>query len=382
MDAIELRKQLHQHPELSENEHFTSKNIVESLKELYPNRVLEKLGYMKTGVCAEYCGRDRGPTILIRAELDALPIQETNDFKHASRVVGISHKCGHDGHMATLMELAKSLKDTPIKKGRVLLLFQPAEETGTGAQAIVEDPNFNEMGEPDFVYAFHNIPKFPLGQVILRENLFAQASVGFIVNYVGTTSHSSYPENGVSPSPALTQLVSEVNQFAEKLGPQAAGPILGTISYAQLGLAEKGPNFGTAPGEATIMGVLRGEKNSDLQLLRDELFRISEELAFQYRLQFDISWHEAFSATTVDNECVHHVENAAKKLDLPVRFIEQPFRWSEDFGRFTEKYKGAFFGLGAGTDHVQLHDDSYDYPDELIPVGARLYRAIIDAHLT
>ena len=380
-DIAVFRRDLHAHPELSEKETRTAQAIVQRLAKSDPSQVIDGLGSMQTGICAVYDSGAPGPTVLVRCELDALPIQETNAFEHRSTSPGVSHKCGHDGHMATLVALSDDLGADPIARGRVFLLFQPAEETGTGASAVIGDARFQALGAPDYVYAFHNVPKFPLGDVLVRKGLFAQASVGFIVRFTGKTSHSSYPEHGINPSHAVTELVTAVNQFHSTFTGKAVAPVLGTISYAQVGQIEKGPNFGTTPGEATVMGVVRAQTNEDLARLREELGRLADRLAADSGLQNRLSWHEAFAATGSDDECAEVVAQAARQVGLSVQELEEPFRWSEDFGYFTDTFTGAFFGLGSGVDQPQLHDDSYDYPDELIGTGATLYRAIIDQHL-
>jgi amidohydrolase len=376
-----FRRNLHAHPELSGQEVETARQVVHRLTELAPTRMVTGLGSMRTGVCAVYEGAQPGPTVLVRCELDALPIQERNTFAHRSTVPGVSHKCGHDGHMATLAALAADLHSNPIAHGRVLLLFQPAEETGEGAAAVLQDPAFLALGAPDYVYAFHNVPRFPLGAVLLREGVFAQASVGFLVAFSGRTSHASYPEHGINPTAAVTQLVTAVNAFDTSFAGRAAAPVLGTVSFARIGREATGPNFGTTPGEACVSGVVRAQKTADLDRLRAELADLATRLAAESGLEHSLSWHEAFVATECDDRCVADVKAAASQLGLAVHELEAPFRWSEDFGYFTEAFKGAFFGLGSGVDQPQLHDDGYDYPDELIEIGARLYRALIDRHL-
>lgn len=376
-----FRRSLHAHPELSGREVETAQRVVERLAGSAPARIATGLGSMRTGVCAVYEGAQPGPTVLVRCELDALPIAERNRFAHRSTVPGVSHKCGHDGHMATLAALAADLGAKPIARGRVLLLFQPAEETGEGAVAVLQDPAFRALGGPDYVYAFHNVPKFPLGAVLVREGVFAQGSVGFMVEFSGRTSHSSYPEHGINPTAAVTQLVTAVDSFGSNFAGRASAPVLGTVSYARIGRQETGPNFGTTPGEACVSGVVRAQRTADLDLLRAELAGLAARLAVESGLEHTLSWHEAFAATECDGRCVAEVKAAASQLGLSVQELEEPFRWSEDFGYFTAAFKGALFGLGSGVDQPQLHDDGYDYPDELIEIGARLYRSLIDRHL-
>ncbi len=157
--------------------------------------------------------------------------------------------------------------------------------------------------------------------------------------------------------------------------------MLGTISYAELGSAEKGANFGTTPGRGTVMGVLRAFRSTDLERVRATLAQLAAEFAGESGLEHTLSWHEAFAATESEPGCVGAIEQAASRAGLEVERLAEPFRWSEDFGYFTTDYTGAFFGLGSGAGQPQLHDDGYDYPDDLIVIGARLYREIIDAHL-
>jgi amidohydrolase len=336
---------------------------------------------MGTGVCAIHDSGEPGTTVLIRAELDALPIQESNDFAHRSTVPGVAHKCGHDGHMATLVAVADDLHRRPPARGRVYLLFQPAEETGTGAAAVIDDPRFAALPAPDRVFAFHNIPRYPLGTVLLRRGVFAQGSVGFIARFHGRTSHSSYPEHSLNPAAAVAQLITTVNGFHCDEAERFAAPVLGTISYAQLGNADNGPNFGTTPGEALVMGVLRAHRSEDLTLLRALLVERVELLAADDGLATELSWHEAFEATVSNERDVELVAAAAAACGLEVHELDAPFRWSEDFGHFTQCFGGAFFGLGSGIEQPQLHDNRYDYPDSLIVTGARLYREIIDRSL-
>jgi amidohydrolase len=380
LDMSGLRRHLHAHPELSGNEQETARYIVSALERYEPRFVVDRLGHMGTGVCAAFDSGLPGPTVLLRAELDALPITEKNQFDYRSTRPGVSHKCGHDGHMATLVAVAQSLHARPVERGCVYLLFQPAEETGTGARAVIEDDRFQALRPPDFVYAFHNVPKYPMGQVLVRDGVVAQGSVGFIAEFSGRTSHASHPEHGLSPAKAMTDVVVRVNDFGKSLAGAVSAPVLGTITCAELGRIATGGNFGMSPGDAIVMGVLRGQTSEDLEYLRAELIRLVAKVAADEGLDSKVSWHEEFAPTVATPACSSVVAKAAIQAGLDVVTLDEPFRWSEDFGYFTEAWPGAFFGLGSGTDQPQLHDDRYDYPDELIPIGARLCRAILDRH--
>ena len=374
---IHLRHLLHSCPELSEQEERTAEVIGEALKPLEPSILLENLGTMGTGICAVFEGEEPGPTVLLRCELDALPIDEAPDsFPYASQNKGVSHKCGHDGHMATLIALAKLISDCPPPNGRVALVFQPAEETGTGAVAVLEDKRFKDAVKPDWVFGFHNVPGYPLGQVLVREGCFAAASEGFRIRLDGKKVHSSYPEDGQSPALLLSRLISEVeamNQLTLSQEPKWA-----VVTTASLGETGAGPCHGIAPGEAELNGTLRAYSDSDLHSLKRRLTERVEALTSDTPgISSTLSWHEPFSVTTNDSTATKLIENAARKAELPLQTLEEPFRWSEDFGSFTKSFRGAFFGLGSGTDHPQLHQNDYDYPDDLIAHGVRMYQKLI-----
>lgn len=379
-DIVNLRQLLHSLPELSENEHQTASLLQKTLEKFDPDEVLTQLGEMKTGLCAVYRGKELGPTIVLRCELDALPIEETNTFSYRSQFCGISHKCGHDGHMATLVAVAKSLKERKNECGTIVLLFQPAEETGTGAKSIINDERFTNL-RPDYIFGFHNIPQFPLGQILLKSHSFASASCGFIANLKGRTSHSSYPDNGVNPTEAVIELVSYVKSLASDKSGIFKDQVLAVLSSIQIGNVEHGPNFGTAPGEACVMGILRAYVEEDLDVLKRGLSEKLNELSSHSGLTADLSWYEEFPATFNDESSVNGIETLAKKNQWRYQVLKEPFRWSEDFGYYTKMYRGAFFGLGSGENHPQLHSNNYDYPDELIPIGANILRSIVDYYL-
>lgn len=175
VELIELRRNLHRHPELSGVEEKTAKAIVDELKKLSPTSVLTDLG--GHGVAATFDSGVEGPTVLFRAELDALPIQEISANPWVSSVPGVGHMCGHDGHMMFLLALGRMLSRVPVAKGRVVLMFQPSEEDGSGARAVVADPAYNNI-RPDYAFAIHVEPGRPFAYVSTRAGLTNCASTG------------------------------------------------------------------------------------------------------------------------------------------------------------------------------------------------------------
>jgi amidohydrolase len=155
---ILLRKELHKNPEVSGKELQTSKRIISFLEKQAPDEIITEIG--GAGIAAIYKSKEAGKTVLFRCELDALPIEEINSFEHRSLINGVSHKCGHDGHMAILCGLASELSQNRPETGTIILLFQPAEEDGSGAQKVFSDTKFASL-KPDYVFALHNLPGFP-----------------------------------------------------------------------------------------------------------------------------------------------------------------------------------------------------------------------------
>ena len=179
---INLRKELHKKPELSGFEFETAKRIKQFLVQNQPSEIIENLG--GTGLAAVYQFSNTGKTIIIRCELDALPIQEVNQFDHQSETKGVSHKCGHDGHMAIISGLGFCLKEQKFNSGKVVLLFQPAEENGEGAHKIVTDKKFKNL-KADYVFALHNIPKEPMHSIIAIQKGFSAEVQSFIIKVNG-----------------------------------------------------------------------------------------------------------------------------------------------------------------------------------------------------
>lgn len=177
LNVLQLRHQLHAHPELSGQEVWTSAFIVEQLRKIGISKI--HTDFSQHSILAEIDGQNEGKTLLFRCELDALPIQEANTFEYRSTVNGVSHKCGHDGHSATMLAFAQKLMQHPlpngsgcaISKGKVLLFFQSAEETGAGAKAAIESGIFKQF-PIDYAFAYHNLPSFPLGAVLCKAGIF------------------------------------------------------------------------------------------------------------------------------------------------------------------------------------------------------------------
>ncbi|HNP17637.1 MAG TPA: amidohydrolase [Fulvivirga sp.] len=369
-ELIKLRQELHQHPELSGEEKNTANRIKAFLAQYAPDETIEGVG--GTGLLFVYNGKEPGSTVVIRSELDALPIQEVNEMAYQSKVAGVSHKCGHDGHMVMVAGLAAYLKRNRPQSGKVILLFQPAEETGEGAERMISDPVFQKLGF-DYFFALHNLPGYPTNQIVMREGTFASASQGLIVRLEGKTSHAAEPENGNSPALAMAKIVEKWHSLSNKTLPLSEFAIV-TVVHAQLGTKA----FGVSPGHAHIMATLRAYNDDDLTKLTEEASGFAKRIAEKYRLKIAFEKTEVFAATTNSEKCQKIISDAVQKNGFDSVVRAEPFRWSEDFGLFTKKYEGAMFGLGAGIDCPDLHNPDYDFPDQIISTGLKMFESIID----
>jgi amidohydrolase len=363
----DFRKELHRNPELSGKEKNTAKRIVNFIRKFEPDKIIKNLG--GHGVAAVFDSKQAGPSVLIRGDIDALPIQEKNNIDYVSQTDNVAHLCGHDGHTTILAGLAMLLKNNPPQKGKVVLLFQPAEETGQGAQAVVDDPKFKEI-EPDYAFALHNLPGYPKHSIIISRDIFASASKGMIIKMTGKTSHAAEPENGISPAHALAFIINEIELLPEDFDHFTAS----TIVYAKMG--EKA--FGTSPADLEVNATFRAYRNKDMDMMCKIANASIGEIAKAERLTCDISWTEEFPSTENDPYCVSIIEKAISENNLDFRRLKKPFKWSEDFGVFTTKYRGAMFGLGSGTKHQQLHNPDYDFPDEIIETGIGMFYSIVN----
>lgn len=364
---IELRHLLHMYPELSNKEIETSAKISEFIKECLPDEIINIAG---TGKAFVFNGNKAGKSLMFRAELDALQINEENSISYISKNKGVAHLCGHDGHMAILAGLALKISQERPEKGRVILLFQPAEEMFQGAKDVVEDLNFQQI-RPDLIFALHNIPGVEKHKILLKDGNFAAASKGMTVKLIGKTSHAAEPEKGINPATAISEIIADLEKIKQDQS-QFEDYILLTIIHIRLGEIA----FGTSPGYAELRATLRAFSNKDMDILTKYTEKTIHKIARDQKLGVEITYSEDFPAVINDSGCINMIRDAAEENKLPFEYMEKPFRWSEDFAYFTRLYKGAIFGLGSGIDQPQLHNPDFDFPDDIIDTGIKMFYSI------
>lgn len=372
-DLLDLRHDLHRHPEVSGREAQTARRIEAFLAPSRPDQILRGLG--GHGLAAVYDSGRPGPRVLLRCELDGLPIEDLADVPHRSTVPGVGHQCGHDGHMTMVAAMSRSLARQRPRRGSVVLMFQPAEEDGTGANAVVNDPAFAAVA-PDYAFAIHNMPGIPLGDVHLVDGPICCASRGMIIRLRGRTSHASQPESGRSPMRALSKLMIELTAMSSPSGTPTADVDfrLVTVTHAQMGA----PAFGITPGEACIFATLRSLTNEGMDNLVTRAEALAESLAEAEGLNLKISYSDAFVTCNNAPEATAIVRKALDRIGVAHAAGDLPMRGSEDFGSFGRSAHGALLLLGSGTDVPALHNPDFDFPDALISKGAAIFSQILD----
>ena len=367
----QIRRELHQHPELSGHEARTARFVEDKLQAFHPTKVIRHVG--GHGLLVEYFFSEDGPTVLFRADMDAVAVQEPDDIPHHPQTPGVAHKCGHDGHTTILLRFARMLSERPLPKGRVLLLFQPAEENGSGSKAVL-DTKVLDYYKIDKAFALHNIPGYPASAVLCKEDSFTCAVVSVSITLTGKTSHAAEPQKGISPIPATLNIVDELLRW-NNTDIQSDDYFLSTIVEIHVGEEA----YGVSAGNSVIRATLRAKTD---KLLHQHAQQLKELVATECKrtpdLQHEMEWLEPFSANENDPQSVGMIKNAALRNNLPYIELQTPFSWGEDFGLFMQQYKGAIFGLGSGENCAPLHSPQYDFPDEVIETGATLFYTIAE----
>ncbi len=362
-DYTDIRHRLHEHPQTAGNEQFAHDTIIRHLQQLHPDKVYTNVGGY--GVIAVWGKDPQKPTVAFRADTDALPI---------------GHRCGHDGHTTILLRLAElvdsggcvvdstrgqALPTThPQPTHNILLLWQPAEETGTGSRAIL-DSGILQQYNICAIYGLHNIPGYPLGTVVLCPRTFAAASTGVVYHLDGRETHASTPELGVNPGLAVAEIMQRFASFNNSKGEFRQSTLI-CVHVGQ-------PAFGTSAGHGEVMFTLRAFTNDEMERLIHDANSAVDEIAARHKLTVSRTLVEPFRATENNGDCVEAIEKAAEDVPLRVRYQMEPNRWSEDFAEYLLEFPGAMFGIGSGEHQPELHHPDYDFPDALVEPAAQLF---------
>lgn len=396
---IALRHQLHQNAELSGRERKTKKILMDFMREhtdfemhdcgswFWCVREAKPSGRSPITFRADMDAPSGRSPIAFRADMDALPVDETLDLPYASTTPGVSHKCGHDGHSAALAGLGLELTGISLPRS-VVLIFQPAEETGKGGEVCAR--LIPQLGISQ-VYAFHNLGGYPEGAIVVRDGLSQPASKGLTVHFQGKTSHASDPEEGKNPSDAIADLEIFTRE-ALKDGSLPAGlaedspdpapdravrlSFRGMVLCTIVNMSVGKKDFGVSPGQGEISMTLRAEEEKEMDTLEYAIRNRAEELAARDGLTVTFSVADPFPETRNDPQALERVIRCAGDLGFPVIRMQKLWRASEDFGYYQKQCPGAIFYVGNGTDYPPLHTCLYDFNDRILSRAADLFLAL------
>ena len=369
-----LRRDIHAHPELSFEELRTSELVADRLA-AWGIDVHRGLG--KTGVVGVIRGRPGPRSIGLRADMDALPVTENNQFAHASQHPGKMHACGHDGHTAMLLAAARYLAEHRDFDGTVNLVFQPAEEGGGGAREMMRDGLF-ERFPMDAIFGMHNWPGMAVGEFAIKDGPCFASSNEFRIRIRGKGCHAAMPHFGIDPVPVACQLVQGFQTILTRnVRPVETGVI--SVTMIQAGEATN-----VIPDDVTLQGTVRTFTNDTLDLIEQRMRDMTEQLCAAFGASADFEFSRNYPPTinhTRETEFVREVMKELVGADKVQAF--EPTMGAEDFSFFLQGKPGAYFVIGNGDGaHREgghglgpctLHNPSYDFNDQLIPLGAALW---------
>ena len=369
MNYPEIRQHFHSLAEASGQEEKTSAAILHLLRDFAPTQIHTFPD--NHNIIAIYDSGAEGPTLLLRGDMDAVGVNEHLALPYASRTPGYAHKCGHDGHTTILLGVAEQLHLHPIQKGKILLFFQAAEETGQGCGQLIQS-GFLQSYHIDMVFALHNIPGIPLHSITCRAGSFTCAVISCEIKLDGQTSHAAEPEKGISPFRAATSITEQLLALNH---PKLSDDNYQIVTLVESHIGETA--YGVSAGHGVLRFTLRAKSEALLQALKNDTECIVRtEVAKTPGLSYDIRWLEYFAGGQNSKEAVEIVRKAVDDNGLTYIEKDVPFTWGEDFGLLTQHYPGALFGLGSGINTPPLHHQNFDFPDEIIETGVKMMCSI------
>ena len=372
-DMKTWRRHLHAHPELSYDCHDTAAFIVDRLRDMGVDEVHP--GIARTGIVAIINGQTPGDTIGLRADMDALPINETTGADYASTIKGKMHACGHDGHVTMLLGAARYLCETRRFAGRVALIFQPAEEDGAGGQAMVQEGVMDRFDVKQ-VFGIHNAPNVPLGHFLTTPGAL-MASVDTANVYItGKGGHGATPHECIDPVVAVVGMVQAIQTIIPR-NVYALDEAVISVTQIHTGTASN-----IIPEEAMFCATIRSFKPEVRALLKKRFVEIVEGHAAAYNVQARIDYDWGYPAT------VNHPDEAAFASEVAAEIVGPDASFpnsnremgSEDFSYMLEARPGAYLFMGTGPG-AGLHHPAFDFNDEAAPIGASFFARLVERAL-
>jgi len=360
----QLRHELHQHPELSNQETWTKQHLIDFIK---ANTRLEIVDKGLWFYAIYRAGKDK-KNIAFRADFDAIPMQETLDLPYASQFPGIAHKCGHDGHSASLAGFALEIDQKGADKN-IFFLFQHAEETGDGANQCVTFIKENNIEE---IFAYHNWGGMPFKSVNVINGTSNCASMGMTIHMEGSPAHASQPELGANPAFALAKVIDAIPMLISLENNKCM--VLCTVIQVDIG--ERA--FGVSASKGDLLLTIRALYETEMNQLRKSLEELALAQAEEYGLKVRFAYNDVFPETANHIESSDKIRLVCKAKGFQLVEIKEAFRASEDFGRYLKETKGAICYIGNGEDYPLIHTFEYDFPDEILETAVELFKGLAE----
>lgn len=363
----QIRQDFHRSPELGFEEVQTKAKVANLLRE-YGLEVHEGVGIV--GVLRS---GDGNRAIGLRADMDALPITETSTHDYVSRNSGVMHACGHDGHMTMLLGAAEALAKNPDFSGTVIFIFQPNEEVGLGAKAML-DENLLERFPIEEVYAIHNLPGAPMGQISTRKGLICSSESLFEITIQGQGGHASMPQAGRDAITVGAEIVQSLQTIVSRKLAPGAGAVVSVTEFLTDGQRN------VLPGVATLKGDVRARSPKDRNSIEGFMRQITQGIAHAHGVEVTVRFNTEFIETINSNDPTDAVVRVAQSLGHETIPDRQPMSFSEDFAHFSAAVPGCFLLLGngeTGTVGQPLHSNDYDFNDDLLPIGAEFWTQLV-----
>jgi amidohydrolase len=373
-DITALRRDIHAHPEIRYEEERTAKLVAEQLRSYGVDEVVTGLG--KTGVVALIRGKGASNHgIALRADMDALPIGEISELAYKSKIPGKMHACGHDGHTAMLLGAARYLSQTRNFSGTAVLIFQPAEEGGAGAKAMIDDGLFSRF-PIDAIYGLHNYPGLPVGEFALRAGPMMAASDTIEIIIHGKGTHAARPHFGVDPVLVGSHIVTALQSIVAR----SIDPLESAV--VSICVFQAGDTNNVIPQTARLHGTARSFKMEVRDRLELQVKKIASNIADSFGAKAEVVYDHGYPVVVNETHATEFAAGIAKTIAPSGKANTQlaPVMGAEDFAFYLEQKPGAFIFAGNG-DSASLHHPSYNFNDALIPYGISYWARLVEAAL-
>lgn len=375
--AIEWRRHLHQYPEFGTEEFKTAEFVANKLEEF---GIEVHRGIGGTGVVGILREGASKRSIGLRADMDALRIKEENTFCHASKHNGAMHACGHDGHTAMLLGAACELAQTRNFDGTVYFIFQPDEERGTGAKAMIADGLFSRW-EMDAIYAMHNLPGIPAGKFVTRPSSVMASESSFEIVINATGGHAALPHMGTDPIVVGAQVVTALQTIVSRnLSAINETAVISVTNF------ETNGTVNVIPSQVTITGDTRSFTDEALHKIEKGIERVVAGQCMSAGVDYQYKFNNSFLSTINSPEETQHAISAAEKVVGAANVVGncEPFTISEDFSFMLREVKGCYILVGNGVGEcggTALHNPYYDFNDEILGTGMRYWQTLVEEQL-